>query len=122
MAQILAVHHEADSLALIARVLSGNGHEVISYKGFREAALWLQSHTPDLVVMSGGRHGEKAREAVKTLKAAGTSRSGILLLMSVASPASTRESLKREVRTIMEETTDYEELLNSVESALSKKG
>lgn len=118
MAQILAIHEEADSLALIRRFLIGSGNHVVSFHSVREAARWMKDHQPDLVVVSGGRHGEKAREAVRILNEAGVSGFRILLLMSPDSLDSTRDDLRRQVRSIMEEAIDYEELLKVVNSAL----
>jgi DNA-binding response OmpR family regulator len=120
MAQILAIHEEEDSLALIRRVLSGHGHHVVSFARPRDAARWLEDHMPDLVVVSGGRHGEKAKRLVGILKDAGLSGSIILLLTLADTRSSIVDGMEEQVR--ITETSDYEELLKAVNSAVKEKG
>jgi DNA-binding NtrC family response regulator len=119
MALVLAINGETDSLALTERVLDGEGYLVAAFEKVREALGWLGNHTPDLVVASGGRHGERAKETVHLLKQAGVAGSRILLLTSADSLASTRNALGHAVRAVMQETADLEELLGLVNSALS---
>jgi len=113
MACILAIHEEEDSLSLLRRVLSGHGHKVISFVRPRDATHWLEEHTPDLAIVSGGRYGEKARAAVITLKDAGLSGSIILLLTRTGDRSVSLDGLE-EVQIM--ETTDYEDLLKVVNS------
>ncbi|PKN29131.1 MAG: hypothetical protein CVU64_09800 [Deltaproteobacteria bacterium HGW-Deltaproteobacteria-21] len=118
MAQILAIHEEEDSLSLLRRVLLGHGHHVVSFARPRDAAHWLEDHVPDLVVVSGGRHGEKAKGAVRILKDAGLSGSIILLLTDTDSRSVIADGLEEQIKIM--ETSDYEELVKAVNSAVGK--
>jgi len=118
MAQILAIHEEEDSLSLLRRVLRGQGHQVVSFARPGDAAHWLEDHVPDLVVVSGGRHGEKAKGAVRILKGAGLSGSIILLLTNTDSRSVVVDGLEEQVKIM--ETSDYEELIKAVNSAVGK--
>jgi CheY-like chemotaxis protein len=114
MALILAINEEKDSLTLIERLLSREGHEVVSFGKAREAAEWLKDHGPDLVLASGGKHGEKARETVNLLKKAGLTSSRILLLTSPGSLAPLRKVFQSEVREVVVEISDSEDWLRLI--------
>ena len=118
MAVILAINEEKDSLVLAERILAGEGHRVTPFGRVKEALDWLREHSPDLVLASGGRHGEKAKETVDLLKSAGIPGSKILLLTSPVSLPSVRKALQQEVRAVMQETADPEDLLRLVKAAV----
>ncbi|MHC1724518.1 MAG: response regulator [Syntrophobacteraceae bacterium] len=51
MARILVLDDEEDICNLVRRVLSGSGHEVVTFTRAGEALQWLQSHRPDLALL-----------------------------------------------------------------------
>ncbi|MBI5604408.1 MAG: response regulator [Deltaproteobacteria bacterium] len=116
MALILSINEEKDSLTLAERLLTREGHQVTSFGKVREAVEWLKDHFPDLVLASGGRHGEKARETVNLLKKAGFIGSRILLLTGPGSLSSIRKAFQREVREVMSATYDHEDLVRMINS------
>jgi DNA-binding NtrC family response regulator len=118
MAVILAINEEKDSLVLAERILAGEGYRVTPFEQVKEAVEWLREHSPDLVLASGGRHGEKAKETVDLLKGAGIPGSKILLLTSPVSLPSVRKALRDEVRAVMQETADQDDLLRLVKAAV----
>ena len=118
MALILVINEEKDSLVLAERILASEGHNVTPFGRVKEAVEWLGEHSPDLVLASGGRHGEKAKETVNLLKKAGIPGSKILLLTSPASLPSVRKALREEVCAVMQETADQEDLLGLVRAAV----
>ncbi|MEW6664022.1 MAG: hypothetical protein AB1512_02220 [Thermodesulfobacteriota bacterium] len=118
MALILAINEEKDSLVLAGRIPTAEGHRVTPFGRVREAAQWLRDHSPDLVLASGGRHGEKAKETVRLLKNAGIPGSKILLLTGPVSLPSVRKALQGKVRAVMQETADREDLLTLVKTAV----
>ncbi len=118
MALILSINEEKDSLTLAERLLTREGHQVTSFVKACEAVEWLKDHFPDLVLASGGRHGEKARETVNLLKKANLPGSKILLLTSPGSLTPVRLAIQREVREVISETFDNEDLLRSINSGI----
>jgi DNA-binding response OmpR family regulator len=114
MALILTINEEKDSLALIERLLTREGHQVASFGKAREAVDWLKDHCPDLVLASGGKHGEKARETVTLLKKAGLTGSRILLLTSPGSLAPMRKVFQSEVRDVIAEISDSEDWMRLI--------
>jgi DNA-binding NtrC family response regulator len=111
MALILSINEEKDSLTLAERLLTREGHQVSSFGKAREAVEWLKDHLPDLVLASGGRHGEKAKDIVNILKKVGLPGFKILVLTSPGSLAAVRQALQGEVREVIPETSDQEDLL-----------
>lgn len=51
MALIMIFYNEKDGCSLLARVLSGHGHEVCAFEDDRLAVEWLGFHAPDLVIL-----------------------------------------------------------------------
>jgi DNA-binding NtrC family response regulator len=51
MALILVVDDELDAGRLLERVLTASGHRVVALAERDQALLWLQSRTPDLVLL-----------------------------------------------------------------------
>jgi CheY-like chemotaxis protein len=118
MALILSINEEKDSLALAERLLTREGYQVTSFVKACEAVEWLKDHSPDLVLASGGRHGEKARETVNLLKKANLSGSKILLLTSPGSLTPLGQAFQTEVRQVIAETLDNEDLLRWISSGI----
>lgn len=114
MAFILSINEEKDSLALSERLLTAEGHRVISFEKVQDAVGWLKDHFPDLVLASGGRQGEKARETVNHLIKAGLSPSRILLLLNQGSLISLGKELRVEVGGVISEPFDQEELIRLI--------
>jgi DNA-binding NtrC family response regulator len=118
MALILSIHEEKDSLALTERLLTAEGHQVISFEKVQEAVKWLAGHQPALVLVSGGRHGEKARKNVDQLKQAGLPGAKIVLLIGKGSLIPVPQALEKEVHQVLPEASENEDLLNWINAGL----
>lgn len=114
MALILSINEEKDSLTLVERFLAGEGHRVISFEMVQKAVEWLKGHFPDLVLASGGRQGEKARETVRLLKKTGLPASKIFLLINQGAFASVGNELRIEVRGVISEPCDQGDLIRLI--------
>ncbi len=119
MALILAINEEKDSLTLIARLLTHEGHQVTSFSKVEPAIEWLKDHFPDLVLASGGRQGEKARETIKRLTQAGLPTAKILLLANPGFFIQDRTALPIEAGRMISETLDQEDLIRLVNRSVN---
>jgi DNA-binding NtrC family response regulator len=79
MASVLIVDEERDFCSLLRRVLTQQGHQVATFTRFKEALKWLAGHPTDLLIVSGGKHGENARGVRDALASAGFSGARVLL-------------------------------------------
>jgi DNA-binding NtrC family response regulator len=111
MALILTINEEKDSLTLIERILTREGHQVASFGTAREAVNWLQDHHPDLVLASGGRQGEKSRETLSLLNQTGFPMNKILLLLNPGVYVQDHKSLPLNGGQIISGTLDEEDLI-----------
>jgi DNA-binding response OmpR family regulator len=57
MALILVVDDEQDACAMLHRILSAKGHEVVTFTDGQAALLWLEHHRPQLAVLDLRLHG-----------------------------------------------------------------
>ncbi len=119
MALILVINEEKDLLALTGRVLGSEGHRVALFNKIQAASEWLHENSPDLVIASAGRHGERAKEAVRFLKGAGMDDSRVLLLAGAEAFLSIRDVSDGLVSVVMQGSGYYEELIKVVNSALA---
>jgi DNA-binding NtrC family response regulator len=118
MALILTINEEKDSLILIERLLTREGHQVASFGKAREAVDWLQDHHPDLVLASGGRQGEKARETLNLLTQTGFPMTKILLLLNPGVYVQDHKSLPLNGRQIISSTFDEENLIHLINQSV----
>lgn len=51
MAVILVVDDEQDACTMLHRILSAEGHEVVTFTEGLEALFWLERHKPDLTIL-----------------------------------------------------------------------
>ncbi len=51
MARILVLDDEEDICNLVRRILSGSGHEVVTFTRAGDALQWLKSNRPDLALL-----------------------------------------------------------------------
>ncbi len=92
------------------------------FGGAGESMEWLKNHSPELIVVSAGKHGEKARNVVSLLHAAGVTGTRIVLCTGVGSLKAVRESLAAEVLEVLEKSGDLERLVAVVKSAVASQG
>ncbi|MBN1103753.1 MAG: hypothetical protein JXL84_10105 [Deltaproteobacteria bacterium] len=121
MALILAINEEKDSLTLAERILRREGHLVVPFVRAQEAMDWLKGHSPDVVLASGGWHGEKAKDMVDVLKRAGIPGAKILLLTGQEALVSLRKTFQHEVRGVIQEPAYHDDLLRLVNSVLKER-
>jgi DNA-binding NtrC family response regulator len=114
MALILSINEEKDALALTERLLTAEGHRVLSFGKVQEAVGWLGDHQPDFVLVSGGRHGKKARIEVDLLKQAGLPSEKIVLLIGRGSLLPARRAFEQEVYLVISEVPDNEDELKRI--------
>jgi len=67
MALILVVDDEQDAGRLLKRVLVASGHKVFAMTDQDQALNWLQSHTPDLVILDIKIRGGSGMEVLRYL-------------------------------------------------------
>jgi len=118
MALILTINEEKDSLTLIERILTREGHQVAPFGTAREAVDWLQNHHPDLVLASGGRQGEKARETLHLLTQTGVPMTKILLLLNPGVCVRDHKSLPLKRGQILSGALDEENLIHLINQSV----
>ncbi len=116
MGLVLLIEEDADSGALIERLLVRQGHEVANFSREAEALRWLAGGAPDLAVVSAGKYGERARSLLSALKAAGVDGRRIVLISSAGALAALRRDFGKEVRQILTGLSDLEALQSLADS------
>ncbi len=119
MALLLLIDEDEDSKVLQERVLVRHGHEVATFTKGQEAVNWLKNNTPDLALISGGKHGEKAGELIALLQGNGVEPCRIVLSANEASLGTLKKAFKGSVAKIMPKTAELEKLESLVRSGLS---
>ncbi len=122
MALLLIVEEDEDFRLLAQRVLSAHGDDVVAFGDAQAAMAWLRGHWPDLVLVSGGRHGESAQERLDALRAAGMGGRQIVLTAGVGAVSRVREALGGEVRAVLPEPAGIEDLEEVIRSVPLRRG
>jgi CheY-like chemotaxis protein len=118
MALILAINEEKDSLTLITRLLTHEGHQVTSFSQVEPALEWLQAHLPDLILTSGGRQGEKARKTINQLTQTGFPSDKIWLWPNPGAYMQDRKVFPIKGRQIISGTFDEEDLIRLINESI----
>ena len=122
MALLLVIDEDKDSCTLIERVFRRQGHVVETFIKSEDACEWLKKNSPDLTIVSAGKHGEKAKELMASLKAAGIKGTGIVLSTSAASLRALRKAFAGDVREVLVKPWDLEKLEEMVGAGLHGQG
>jgi len=120
MSLLLIIDEERDTCALMERVLIRDGHLVATFTRPGDALKWLKNNSPDLVIVSAGKHGEKGKELLGMLKKAGVEGSEIVLSAGVGSLAGVRKEFASVVRDILVKPANLENLEAVVKSSISR--
>ena len=120
MAMLLIIDEERDTCALMERVLTRDGHLVATFTRPGDALKWLKDNSPDLVIVSSGKHGEKAKELLEMLKKAGVEGTDIVLRAGVGSLVRVRKAFAGKFRDVLVNPADLENLKAVVRSSISR--
>jgi CheY-like chemotaxis protein len=118
MALILAINEEKDSLALMARLLIHEGHQVTSFNKVEQALEWLKDHLPDLVLASGGRQGERAAKTINLLTQTGLPAAKILLWLNPGAYVQDPKALPIKEGKVISDTLDQEDLIRLINKSV----
>ncbi len=116
MALVLIVEEDRDFSALVERVITRQGHEVVTFADVQEALRWLEHNIPDVAIISAGKHGEKARELVPKLSSAGVETSSLILSTGIGSISHVQRDFCDKVRSVIPKGSALEELERLVSS------
>ena len=120
MALLLIIDEERDTCALMKRVLIRDGYTVATFTRSGDALKWLEDHSPDLSIVSAGKHGEKAKELLGLLKEPGVEETDIVLSAGVGSLAGVRKAFAGVVRDVLVKPADLENLEAMVRVSISR--
>jgi DNA-binding NtrC family response regulator len=110
MALLLIIDEERDSCVLMKRVLIRDGYSVATFTRSGDALKWLEDHSPDLSIVSAGKHGETAKELLGLLKEAGVEGTDIVLSAGAGALAEVRKAFSGVVRDVLVKPVDLENL------------
>ena len=116
MSLILLVEEQQDVCGLVQRLLMRMGHTVVCVERASEADLWLQSNSPELVILGTGRHGELTLERLQVLERHGVVGSRVLL----GARADARELVIRKYGHRVREVFDSPQGLDALEAMVRR--
>lgn len=101
MSVFMVIDEDYDSLALARRVLSQNGHSVLTFGSIDRAAPWLERNRPDLAIVNVGRQGEKARFMMGIMKFFGLDPDKIVLFTGSGSLRTVKDDFSASVKDVV---------------------
>jgi len=101
MALLLVIDEDIDYCSLLKRWLTRQGHDVMTSTREKDALAWLENHNPDFVIVSAGKHGERAERMVSTLHRVGIKGEKILLRAGETSLETVKKAFAGSVRGIL---------------------
>lgn len=110
MALLLIIDEDRDSGHLIGRILTRRGHKAAIFENIEDAITWLETNTPDLILLSAGKYGEKAGLQLKSLCRIGIQSANIVLGAEEGTLTDVRKAYGRQVREVLIKTSDFEKL------------
>ncbi|MFH1489925.1 MAG: hypothetical protein ABII06_13565 [Pseudomonadota bacterium] len=121
MALLLIIDEDIDYCSLLKRWLTRQGHQVMTCTREKEALAWLQNQRPDFVVVSAGKHGERAEKIVSMLKAAGIGGEKILLRAGETSLEAVKRAFAGSVREVLPANSEFGFLESLVSPGVPEK-
>jgi len=114
MALILIIDEDNDFCTLLKRNLGRQGHTVAAFDLLDDGLSWCRQNSPDIVLASSGKYGERAEKVVSKLWDVGLGGDKIILRASESSLGPLKKAFSESVRDVLV----LEPELGSLESLL----
>ncbi len=110
MSRVLIIEEDADSMGFIKRLLAEHGLEAAGFEDAAEGFEWLKRNRPELLIVGGGKYGEKAQQHLRMLESAEIKGAPIVLAVGREALERTRELFGRQVKSVIPVPPTAEEM------------